>query len=269
MTARTIAHNVLLALDIDGTLIDTRASFSRIIRELAGIGDPEIRLFKQNGGFNDDWDLARAAAAWHKAGKPSIFYPIDHPQHIHSVAEAVAVCEKYAGYVCDVGDLTDVCIQKYRSGYWRDEQIIVDVDLLRQLTKYCDVVACTGRDPWELACAEEMLGFRFHAVTHAHIVKKPNPQALLRLLEPQHDAVLFLGDSADDRHTVDAVAQSPRGQNLSLWFQQIDVEAFEESQNPVWMPNDFLGDLLAILRKNQSLNDWHRQPMWVQGSKRT
>jgi len=60
-----------VVLDVDGVLVDTRDSYRRTIRETvarvhdaAAIGSGAVDRFKQAGGFNDDWELTEALAAY-------------------------------------------------------------------------------------------------------------------------------------------------------------------------------------------------------------
>jgi HAD superfamily hydrolase (TIGR01548 family) len=59
----------VILFDLDGVLVDVRASYHAAIRDTAefftgeGIGEEEIRSFKNRGGFNDDWDLTAAIVA--------------------------------------------------------------------------------------------------------------------------------------------------------------------------------------------------------------
>jgi phosphoglycolate phosphatase-like HAD superfamily hydrolase len=183
-------HSTLLALDIDGTLIDTRASFGRIVREVGGIDDDDIDRFRRTGAFNDDWELARAARAWVDAGKPNDVDTLQGWQ------------DAVSRYQHDPGDLSAVCIDLYRGGYWRDEQVIVDATVWPLWLGLADVVACTGRDAWEFAQAQQLLGHRFARATTMEHAKKPDPQALLRLVEPHHQVVVLVGDTAADQKTI-------------------------------------------------------------------
>jgi phosphoglycolate phosphatase-like HAD superfamily hydrolase len=188
-------HTTLFALDIDGTLIDTRGSFQRIIREKSNITDDEIAVFRKTGGFNDDWDLTRAAMAWVKAGRPKIV------ERCSGLDDVLLWC----GAANDPGDQTASCIALYRdAGYHNFEQLLVDGDTLRALQDVGDVVACTGRDRWEFLEAERKLGFTFQASTVMEDVKKPDPAALLRLIQPHHTQVFLLGDTEADRRTVES-----------------------------------------------------------------
>lgn len=196
-------QRIHLVFDIDGTLIDTHPSFNRIIREVApGSTDAEIERFRDTGGFNDDWELSRALLCWMGAGRPDIV------ERCSNVADVIAWCAH------DPGDVSARCIDLYRGddnrrGYWRDETVLVDGARLRGLEAFADVVACTGRDAWEFARAEELLGHRFQTATTAEQAKKPNPEALLRLLPAFSPSltlsptlVVLFGDTHADRRTV-------------------------------------------------------------------
>jgi phosphoglycolate phosphatase-like HAD superfamily hydrolase len=182
----------VLVFDIDGVLLDVRSSYYRIVHELSGATMDEIRRFKDNGGFNDDWELARAAKAWIHAGRPELF------GQVRGWEDVIARC----GH--DPGDLAPRCVELYRGGYWRHEVPMAPTALLHQLARSYSLRACTGRTRWELSLAQELLGFEFVQATTSEDVRKPNPQALLRLLPAEAREAVMLGDSEDDRRTVEA-----------------------------------------------------------------
>jgi phosphoglycolate phosphatase-like HAD superfamily hydrolase len=178
----------LIALDIDGTLIDTRPSFNRIVKELSGARDDEIKRFRDTGGFNDDWELSRACTAWVRAGKPDVFAGL---VDVHDLVRRV-------GAAHDPGDMAPRGMALYRE-YWRDERPLVDGALLKAVEARHHVATCTGRDLWELERAEFLLGFTFAHKTTMEVIKKPHPDALLRLVRDGDDVVVFIGDTAADR----------------------------------------------------------------------
>lgn len=181
---------MLLALDIDNTLIDTRPSFTRIVKELSGASDDDIALFKSTGMYNDDWELIRAFIAWRDAGRPVHLISAN----VDVRALLVAVDARF-----DPGDMSAAATALYRSGYWRDERILVDAALLRGVAARHRVVACTGRDTWEFERAQELLGFVFADATTMENAKKPDPRALLRLARHDDDVIVLVGDSEADR----------------------------------------------------------------------
>lgn len=174
-----------LAFDIDGVLIDTRPSYRSIVLELSGAAPEELSWFKDNGGFNDDWELTRALISWIAGGRPPLI-------EVRGWEDVVRLC----GH--DPGDLSARCDAMYRER-WRLEKPLVDSGLLHMLSVEFEVVAVTGRRTWELERAEELLDFRFKRATHADLLRKPDPEALLRLIDPGSPFCLVFGDSQDDR----------------------------------------------------------------------
>ena len=171
-----------VVFDVDGVLLDVRPSFYAIIKRMSGCTDADIALFKAAGGYNDDWELARAAFAWVRAHRPM-------PIPDGGWRTMVNRCGN------DPGDLAPRCRHMYMGGLWQDEQPLVDTERLVRLSTVANIAACTGRDRPELTLAEQRLGFRFPAWTTSEDVRKPDPQALLRLC-PGGD---FFGDTEDDR----------------------------------------------------------------------
>jgi HAD superfamily hydrolase (TIGR01548 family) len=59
----------VILFDLDGVLVDVRASYHAAIRDTAefftgeAVGEEEIQSFKNRGGFNDEWDLTAAIVA--------------------------------------------------------------------------------------------------------------------------------------------------------------------------------------------------------------
>jgi phosphoglycolate phosphatase-like HAD superfamily hydrolase len=198
--------SALLALDVDGTLLDTAPSFDRIVRELSGATHDEMRRFRATGGFNDDWQLTRALCAWIGAGRPDIV------ERCENVNDVILWCAH------DPGDLAERCMGLYRGGYWRDERVLVPGERLTALAVLVDVAACTGRDAWELSRAQELLGFTFAKATTMEHARKPDPHALVRLLDDGVDHVVLLGDTHADRRTVQAARKQRRDVRFDFVF---------------------------------------------------
>ena len=196
----------LVVLDVDGVLIDVQQSFTHIVRELSGASDADIAIFKAHGGFNDDWELARAAKAWIAAGRPSVLH------NAKTWRDVVEACGN------DPGDLTPACIDLYRGGYWTREVPLVSTDLLERVASRFSIAACTGRDEWEMERAEKLLGFSFSRKTTSEHARKPNADALLRLLHRDEDLVVFLGDTEADRQTVLAAREEI---DLTILFYEV------------------------------------------------
>lgn len=81
-----------VVFDVDGVLVDTSDSYRRTIRETVErvydtTVDPEaVERFKEAGGFNDDWELTEALAAYTLARREG--YDVSVGQHTSAVAEA-------------------------------------------------------------------------------------------------------------------------------------------------------------------------------------
>ncbi len=229
-----MSARILLALDIDGTLIDTRGSFDAVVKAVSGVSDDDaIAAFRATGGFNDDWELARALKAWNGAGRPKIV------ERCSSLAEVLARCEH------DPGDLKAECIARYRGegGHapaWKTEKTLVDGAVLEALSDIVDVVACTGRDRWELARAEELLGYSFARATTMEIEKKPEQRALLRLMDDKaYELVCLVGDTHADRLTVKNARRQLPTQTFSFVFVDYErlvapmLQAIVDGEDPV------------------------------------
>ncbi len=208
----------VIVFDIDGTLIDTRGSFSWIVKDLTGASDAELELFRNTGGFNDDWELARGLTAWIASGRPKIVERCD------TLADLLLWC----GADNDPGDLTAACSARYRGedGHpplWKDEPLFVRSDQLESLTEVVDVYACSGRSHWEFARAEERLGFTFARATVAEHARKPEPAALVRLIDEgeQPALVVLVGDTHADRLTI----KYARKRRADLRFAFVHVDA--------------------------------------------
>lgn len=224
----------MVVFDIDGTLIDTRPSFERVVLERSGATLPELLRFRATGGFNDDWELCRALCAWLAAGRPDIV------ERCHDLKEVLMWCGN------DPGDLTDECRARYRGtaeapGLIADEVAVVTADALRDLERVADVAVCTGRDRIELAAAEVLLGYAFSHSTTLDEAKKPDPKALLRLLDDDDlpPRVVFFGDTAADRLTLERASKLRK--TVAMEFKLVGVRDGEAATV------DVLADVVASL----------------------
>ncbi len=81
-----------VVFDVDGVLVDTSDSYRRTIRETVervhdATVDPEaVERFKEAGGFNDDWELTEALAAYVLARREG--YERAVAEHTQAVADA-------------------------------------------------------------------------------------------------------------------------------------------------------------------------------------
>lgn len=186
---------------VDGVLLDVRLGLHAVVQRLSGCTLQEVARFKAAGGYDDDWELARAAAVWVRARRP---LPIPDGGWRRMV-------NLYGG---DPGDLGPRCRRLYLEEYWRKERPLLDAARLERLSRVATVGACTARNREELARAEELLGFHFPAATTREDARRPDAEALLRLGPTGH----YLGVGEDDRrtaaaagYTFHAVEESPTG----------------------------------------------------------
>ncbi|MCL2012864.1 MAG: hypothetical protein FWG75_08780 [Cystobacterineae bacterium] len=187
-----------LILDIDGVLVDPSSSYYAVGRKLlsregATLSDEDIAAFKWAGGFNDDWDLARAALGVFR-----------YRQRSGDMRPLSALLTPDAGLPCvlqlvggdDPGDLSAECERLY-AHIAHEEITLVEASLLGQVAARLPLYACTGRTREQTLAAFAAFGLSPQAFVSCETVKKPNPNALLPLLEGSRFA-LFVGDSWDD-----------------------------------------------------------------------
>jgi phosphoglycolate phosphatase-like HAD superfamily hydrolase len=187
----------LIIFDIDETLIDTSRSFlaaARLAVEERGghLSDVDIAVFKAHGGYNDDWEMARAAVRIGRyRDRTGDRRPLSHLLTLPPVPRD------------DCGPLAARCDVLYAG--LRDREVpLCDLALLAALERGpIPVAICTGRTRPQTAAAQRMLGTSISQVTTSDDVCKPDPRALTRLMCGR--PALFVGDSAADQATAEAV----------------------------------------------------------------
>jgi phosphoglycolate phosphatase-like HAD superfamily hydrolase len=172
---------------LEGVLLDPRPAVEALLFRLCGIRPDDIRAFRDAGGYDDDWELARAASVWIRAGRPRPIPTGGWRRVVNAFGD-------------DPGDLSARCAELYRKEFWRFEAPLIDGARLRRLSEAANLAVCTGRTREQLARAEELLGFRFAASTTAGDPQPPDPAALLRLAPRGH----FFGRTEDDRRCAEA-----------------------------------------------------------------
>lgn len=240
-----------VVLDIDGVLVDVADSYRRAIVEsvMRVYGDTipkeSVQLFKNAGGFNNDWELTHAAALYILARQE------DFEQDLASFTDAIEASggglegaqtvlanavdpdiRERVHAMWDRERLTDVFQQLYlgselyeklhdsetdldTSGFVRDEPVLADPDTIETLTERWDVGAVTGRPAAEAAIALDRVGLDLpdeHLFTmDSNTPGKPAPDALIELAERfQARRVAFAGDTLDDiRTAVNATETDP------------------------------------------------------------
>ena len=222
MLTGTVTAAERLVLDIDQVLLDTHPSFyetaKQVAREFGGtLDDDGISAFKQAGGFNDDWHLTRAAitvSRWQQRTGDTT--------PLAQLLEANAGEDPFIGRQDDPGDVSERCMAVYRT-LAHTETLLVDLSLLHALQSAgVSLCACTGRNREEMDLANARLGIQFDAVRTSEDARKPDPAALLPLLDVPR--AWFIGDSIDDQNC--ALAAQPLTE-CQLSFARVVTEATE------------------------------------------
>jgi len=184
----------LLALDIDGVLIDPGGAMDQAVAQALAELAPglpwtgaDFLAFKRAGGFNNDFRLTAAALAMGEQGG--------------GFAGLAAVAAGGSPLEARIGELEPGCTEVLRRHHEATRGRERPLATRRQLAAFQgDLAIFTGRPPLELALAFELLGFELPAVgDFAPHLRKPRPEGLLQLADGfRAERILFVGDSADD-----------------------------------------------------------------------
>jgi HAD superfamily hydrolase (TIGR01548 family) len=211
-----------VVLDVDGVLVDVRASFREAVRETVvvvqremGVAEPwrpshgDINALKRAGGFNDDIDISIALAALGAAGRG------DDMRHVASAVETAGGGLSALRSVAP--DLPRVAgrrvLEVFDALYWGDhandglisrERMLVGPDYpeLLRAAGARHIACISGRAPRELDAALAKLGWdkgTLSAVVTGDMVRKPDPSCLdpvVRACSPR--AMVYVGDVRDD-----------------------------------------------------------------------
>jgi HAD superfamily hydrolase (TIGR01548 family) len=238
-----------VVLDIDGVLVDVADSYRRAIVESVervygdSIDRAEIQLFKDAGGFNNDWELTYAAALYglaRRAGFPLSLETFTDKVSASGgglgVAETVVADhldphdreQVYAEWDCDrlraVFQQLYLGAELYRDiegsepdldapGYIHDEPTLLASDVREELFERFDIGVLTGRPTPEAAIALDRVGLELpddHRFTMDDALPgKPAPDALVALADQfDADSVAFVGDTLDDVETAVNAAEA-------------------------------------------------------------
>jgi len=213
-----------VVLDVDGVLVDVRASFREAMLETVvvvqgemGVARPwrpshaDINALKRAGGFNDDIDISIALAALGAAGRGG------------ELARVAAAVEAAGGGLpalrAVAPELPRIAgarvLEVFDRLYWGDgvaanpglisrEVMLVGPDYPQRLRDAgARHVACiSGRTPRELHAALQKLGWdaeRLSAVVTGDMVRKPDPACLDHVVHAcSPRAMVYVGDVRDD-----------------------------------------------------------------------
>ncbi len=222
--------------DIDGVLLDTSRSFSSAVLEAVTFATnsdrftfDEISRLKSVRGFNNDWHVAIAGAAWLEYKSSAMF---------DSFAARI---EQYGGGLSGLRKLvpeltpeleqwltrltqeayggTSTCRKLYEfdpqylriPGWWRTETATVSLQQIEPIRKITGIV--TGRAQAEAALAFELLGWDLPvdavAISDDPDLDKPNPQKLSSVIGYLGcQKPVYVGDARDDLELVKNYRQS-------------------------------------------------------------
>ena len=213
--------------DVDGVLVDVRRSFiaAAVDAVTTATGsrrftEEEVRQLKSIRGFNNDWHVAIAGAAWVRLCGDRYFpefarevdrqgggleglrrvvgsdLTIDYEAHLTRLAQeaygGITVCRRLYGF-------EPVTIRQ--PGRWREEVPLLSAEEAGRIAPRVGIV--TGRSLAEMELAFQLLGWRLPteqvAVSDDPARDKPDPARLAAIL--QHlvsEKALLAGDSRDD-----------------------------------------------------------------------
>jgi HAD superfamily phosphatase len=234
-------------LDVDGVLLDARPSYHAVAEEAARrtiaalVGDAaaravpfdrhrEVPAFKAAGGFNDDWEMARAIALLlylrargeapalpeflAAAGGRGVRGLYTRYTNVEIPHERVArICGAlYGGSRCGElfgFDAREALPDAPERGLWENEEVLPDARVLEAVAAKFPLALYTGRNPGEARLAQQLCGLRIPAelcwVADGKRPRKPDPAGLLSLIHAllrdaaRGSQALFIGDTADDQ----------------------------------------------------------------------
>ena len=240
-----------VVLDIDGVLVDVADSYRRAIVESIDraygrtIEREAVQLFKDAGGFNNDWDLTDAAALYVLAAREGLDASLrEFTAAVADRGGGLDGAEAVVGarlpddaharvrddwdpeYLRELFQSLYLGAELYREleggdppieapGYIHDEPVLVAPETIETLTSLFDVGVVTGRPAAEADIALSRVGLEIPDDRRFTMDDweegKPHPRALVALAERfSADAVAFAGDTLDDvRTAVNAAGADP------------------------------------------------------------
>lgn len=231
-----------VVLDVDGVLVDVEHSYRRAIVESLdnvygeSIEREQVQMFKNAGGFNNDWELTYAAALYllaHERGLTSGLQSFTDEVALKggglSAAEEVVEETLADDAMTAVRNewnrerLRDVFQQLYLgvdlyerlegdeadlevTGFIYDESPLITPETIEFLLDHYELAILTGRPQPEAEIALTRVGLELPDELVITMDDwdgtKPEPDALIRLGEALGvDSVLYVGDTLDDVET--------------------------------------------------------------------
>lgn len=256
--------------DVDGVLIDVSHSFTAAaidaVKAATGsdrFGIPEVRQLKGIPGFNDDWHVAVAGAAW-ATWVP--FMPFDQfaamieaaggglagLAEIPGIQLTVQMTESIIRLAQEAYGGLDNCNLLYgfvpatikQSGRFNDELPMPGAVEIHGSIARLGIVS--GRNEAEMALAIDTLGWTVAegriALAGDPALNKPDPERLLAICSLLgSNNVIYAGDSRDD---YDLIQNARRHFSGQIDFACIAVD------NPTWNNSDACYSNLQVLMNN-------------------
>ncbi len=231
-----------VVLDVDGVLVDVADSYRRAIVEAVEcvhgetIDRADVQLFKDAGGFNNDWDVTYAAALYVLASRAGLGLSLTaFTEGIAALGGGLAAARTVVAEELTPAArervlsewrrdrLRDVFQQLYLGadlyqeleggepdiagdGYIHDEPVLIERETVERLRDAWSLGILTGRPSGEADIALERAGLTIspeHRFTMDDwAAGKPDPDALITLAGRLDAAtVAYVGDTLDDVHT--------------------------------------------------------------------
>ena len=232
-----------MVLDVDGVLVDVADSYRRAIVESLetvygeSIPKGDVQLFKDAGGFNNDWELTDAAALFLLARREGFDLALeDFTDAIAGMGGGLAAAKTVIAEELTPADrervfatwdrdrLRDVFQQLYLgpelyrefeggeaeldvAGFIHDEPVLIDPETVERLRANWPLGVLTGRPAAEAEVALERAGLgdlpaEFRFTMDDWTAGKPDPAALIELADRlEADSLAFVGDTLDDVRT--------------------------------------------------------------------
>jgi len=232
-----------VVLDVDGVLVDVADSYRRAIVESLetvygeSIPKGDVQLFKDAGGFNNDWELTDAAALFLLARREGFDLALeDFTDAIAGMGGGLAAAKTVIAEELTPADrervfatwdrdrLRDVFQQLYLgpelyrefeggeaeldvAGFIHDEPVLIDPETVERLRANWPLGVLTGRPAAEAEVALERAGLgdlpaEFRFTMDDWTAGKPDPAALIELADRlEADSLAFVGDTLDDVRT--------------------------------------------------------------------
>jgi len=251
-----------VVFDVDGVLVDVADSYRRAIVESVErvygdtIEKDQIQLFKDAGGFNNDWELTDAVALYLLARREGFALSLSTftdaiagmggglgaaetvvAEELTPAARERVFAEWDRDRLRDVFQQLYLGPERYRAfeggtpevedaGFIEDEPVLIEPATVSALRDGWGVGILTGRPENEAEVALERAGLGDLDEHHRFTMDdwdegKPDPTALLELADRLHaESLAFVGDTLDDVRTA---ANATEGDAAGREFHGIGV----------------------------------------------